>query len=230
MNGAAQDSSQPMRFAFSWPLLGLVLERPSYGYELLQRFQRIYGDTLTLRVNSTKRIYEALEELQDRGLIEQTTEPATPHATRRMPKTTYTATATGIAAYQDWLVGQVSTQRRDSSLFARHLSRLQAEQAIEVIDRYEQECLEATAKLPIAPPTTPEHARASETGEALIERLAQEDDRLALNARLTWCEYARRELQELQAQEAQEPADNGTERPHLRALGEDEEHSEASGG
>lgn len=35
-----------MRSPLNWALLGLVIQRPSYGYELVQRFERIYEDAL----------------------------------------------------------------------------------------------------------------------------------------------------------------------------------------
>ena len=36
----------PMRSPVNWALLGLIIERPSYAYNLAQRFERRYGDTL----------------------------------------------------------------------------------------------------------------------------------------------------------------------------------------
>ena len=35
-----------MQSPVNWALLGLVIERPSYAYELAKRFERTYGSVL----------------------------------------------------------------------------------------------------------------------------------------------------------------------------------------
>ena len=58
-----------MRSPINWALLGLVIQRPSYGYELVQRFERTYEDALEL--SSPSQVYTALDALSaqvaDRG-------------------------------------------------------------------------------------------------------------------------------------------------------------------
>ncbi len=180
-----------MRSPFGWALLGLLIERPSYGYELLQRFQRVYGDMLAL--SGVSRIYEALEELQGHSLIEEF-EPGTPEATlSRQPKPHYRATEKGIAGYQDWLVAQIGEERRRQWLFARQLGMLEPEAALEVIDHSETENLEAATKTTESQGEQP----APEGTSGLAKRLADEEERLALGVRLSWTEYARRELRAL---------------------------------
>ena len=48
-----------------WALIGLVIERPSYGYELLKRFEREYGQMLPL--SSESHVYRALTSCRSRG-------------------------------------------------------------------------------------------------------------------------------------------------------------------
>src|ERR1700731_3478506 len=55
-----------MQSHVNWALLGLVIERPSYAYELAQRFERTYDGSLAL--SSVSHVYTALRALQDRGL------------------------------------------------------------------------------------------------------------------------------------------------------------------
>src|SRR5271168_3961392 len=83
------NSTVPMRSPVNWALLGLVIERPSYGYELVKRFQREYEDVLPL--SSESHVYTALKALERRGLIEET--PG--KGGGRQPKPCYHATATG---------------------------------------------------------------------------------------------------------------------------------------
>ena len=58
-----------IRSPVSWALLGLVIERPDYGYGLVKRFQREYSDVLTIK--SDWHVYRALDGLRARSLIEQ---------------------------------------------------------------------------------------------------------------------------------------------------------------
>ena len=53
--------SQPPQSQVQWGLLALVIERPSYGYELATRFERAYGGAL--RLSSTSYAYTALQAL-----------------------------------------------------------------------------------------------------------------------------------------------------------------------
>lgn len=182
-----------------WALLGLVIERPSYGYELLQRFQRIYGDLLAL--TSVARIYNALESLSGGGLIEETPESVREAALTRQPKHHYRATGEGVRAYEEWLVARASEERRRSSLFARQLAMLEPEDALEVIERYEFESLEARGEVAQATDEEPPADGAS----GFAKRLAQEDERLVLGVRLSWIEYARTELKALIEERAEEP-------------------------
>lgn len=178
-----------MRSPVNWAVLGLVIERPSYGYEILQRFERNYGDLLKL--SSPSQIYTALDSLVDRGMSETTSEPS-PGGASRQPKLHYRATEQGVLRYQEHLMGQAEEDRRRSSLFARELAALAPEAALAVLDRYEQLCLsQATKARPGEGGVEPAAPDASTT---LADRLAAEEERLATEAKLPWVDYARREL------------------------------------
>src|ERR1700684_4706111 len=95
----------PMHSQVNWALLGLVIERPSYAYELARRFERTYRDVLSL--SSKSHVYTALGALQDRALIEEV--PST--RTGRQPRPRYRATARGVQGYAEWIVSQVEEGR-----------------------------------------------------------------------------------------------------------------------
>lgn len=173
-----------MRSPVSWALLGLVIERPSYGYELMQRFERTYGDVLEL--SSPSQIYVALDTLGQKGLIEEL--PAAGHiGVVRQPKPHYRATAAGLHDYQEWLIAQMRGERRRSRLFARQLAGLGPQAALATLDRYEQACLLEARE-------TPAGAEEPAPDAGLAARLVGEEERLAVGARLAWIEYARREF------------------------------------
>ncbi len=176
-----------MRSPVNWAVLGLTIERPSYGYEILQRFERNYGELL--RLSSPSQIYTALDSLIERKLIEGTTEsPA--GAVSRQPRLHYRATEDGVRRYQEHLIGQAEEGRRRASLFTRELAALAPDAALAVLEHYEQICLTQAA----SPRSVPSAPTASEPSTSLADRLAAEEDRLALEAKLPWIEYARREL------------------------------------
>lgn len=178
-----------MRSPVGWALLGLVIQRPSYGYELVQRFERTYGDALEL--SSPSQIYSSLDGLKRRQLIEEMrVESHEEDGVVRQPKPHYRATPEGIAGYQEWLISQMQEERRRSRLFARELAVLDPDNALAVIERCEQEFLREASKMP---------ARAQDDGNAIdgggvAAKLLLEEDRLAVGARLSFIEYARREM------------------------------------
>ena len=187
-----------MRSPVSWALLGLVIQRPSYGYELVQRFERTYGDALEL--SSPSQVYTALDTLARKSLIEEIRAGGAPDGVVRQPKPHYRATAEGERDFQDWLVAQLHDERRRSRLFAHQLAVLPARDALVVVGSYEQECLKQASRTPMT--ATDDHS-AEGIGQ-LAARLVGEEERLALDARLSWIEYARRELTALATAGARE--------------------------
>ncbi len=178
-----------MRSLVNWALLGLVIDRPSYAYELAQRFDRQYADALSL--SSVSHVYTALSTLENRSLIEELEGTRT----GRQPKPHYRATARGIAEYRDWLVAQITEERQRQRLLVLQLGTLtrNPQAALEILARYEQSCLELAGKLPLGAPVEPDSAA------ELTGRLIAEEGRLAIGAKLAWVQYARQEFKALAA-------------------------------
>jgi DNA-binding PadR family transcriptional regulator len=181
-----------MRSVVNWTVLGLVIDRPSYGYELAQRFERVYEDVLP--ISSVSHVYTALDMLEAKGLIEETPGKGAPRARsgrRRQPKVHYRETSAGVRYYEEWLLAQTRDSQRRSQLFVRQLAVYDPDGALRVLERYEQECLREAARLSVDP------GGGSPGEPLLVARLAHEESRLAVEARLAWIEYARRELKAL---------------------------------
>jgi DNA-binding PadR family transcriptional regulator len=182
-----------MQSSVNWSLLALVIERPSYAYELAQRFERTYGAVLTL--SSVSHVYTALATLKTRSLIEEI--PGT--RVGGQPKPRYRATSKGSEDYVGWLVGQAAEDSRRQGLFVRQLSTFarNPRAALEILARYEQACLAQAGATRITSTD-----RAVDRSLELADRLVDEERRLALGARLAWVQYARSELNALSAARA----------------------------
>lgn len=178
----------PMTSPVNWALLGLIIERESYAYELAQRFRSLYRNVISL--SSTSHIYTALGVLQERSLIEQV--PGTRRG--RQPKPSYRATAFGVENYGGWLVGYVHEDRRRQVMFVLGLSALAGSPraVLEILERYEQAWLEhedasdlvAFAGVPDGP------------GAQLVDRILGKENDLTIAAKRAWLEHARRALED----------------------------------
>ena len=172
----------------NWALLGLLLARAGYGYQLVRRFEEAYGDVLTL--GSESHIYTALNELSRRGLIEELAErPGARTGTNRQPKIRYHATPAGTEAYRKRMFEQAGADRRQSQLFVRQLAAMEHEPqvALEILQRYEQACLTEARRQPAS-------------SERLLDRLLAVESRLAMESKLPWVEYARDQFRALRSE------------------------------
>jgi DNA-binding PadR family transcriptional regulator len=187
----------------SWTLLGLIVERPSYRYELSQRFERLYGDVRPLR--SESHIYAALKALKTKGLVEEIPRPresapgtgadaGTSVGGGHQSRLYYRATAEGVRAYQEWLVDQIREDRRHSELLVRQLAVFAREPqvALEMLERYELVLLQQARS---GRSVSAASGRGEDAIGQLIAQLVDEDRRLAGEAKLAWIHTARSKLQ-----------------------------------
>jgi DNA-binding PadR family transcriptional regulator len=179
-----------MRSPVNWTVLGLVIERPSYGWELWTRFERLYGDVLPIGGESN--VYAALDALRVRGFIEEVGVPRRRVPTaRRQPKPHYRATADGLEDYAAWVIAQAREHNRRSLMFARQLGALaqQPQAALGILERYEQACLDDKGARVPAPSQFP-----ARVVPGLGDRLASAYGRNVMAATFGWIDYARREF------------------------------------
>ena len=178
-----------MKAGTKYAVLGLLLERPSYGYEVLVRFRRAF-DAGQWAI-SPQGLYASLDRLEREGLIEPISEDGA-GLHRRQPRTPYRVTATGARALRQFL----ETPMGPDPTRAEFLVRLQCavskdrEALLRLLDGYERACLDELGRLATEPS---EHDGQVQLG-TLVERLALEDRRLGLQARLTWIDFARQQV------------------------------------
>jgi DNA-binding PadR family transcriptional regulator len=193
--------SAALRSQVACAVLGLVIEKPSHGYEIGQRFDGRFGAFLSAGRSS---IYAALGTLMDAGLIEKMSGRSTT-GVRRGAKAgaPYRATARGARAYRAWLAERVRTDPQRVEMLGRMtLAGVHSiEAAVDFIASYEQECVREAQEL--ARPTrspTPESSGVA----GVVERLLIEERRRMIDAQLAWITYARAELRAVQPRLAED--------------------------
>ncbi|MDO8186098.1 PadR family transcriptional regulator [Conexibacter sp. JD483] len=131
-----------MRSTVDLVVLGLLLEHPSYGYELCKRYERRFDQLARV---SRSHVYSALNSLQRDGLIE----PLPADDSGRQPKVRYRPTAAGAALFRD----EVSEQLDETVRRSRLLGQLAAigvgrrDEVLELVDGHEHAVAAALAAL-----------------------------------------------------------------------------------
>lgn len=183
MSGTAgrKTNSRTMTSPVNWAILGLVIERPSYGWELYTRYQRTYADVQP--ISEASHVYSALDALANRGLVE--TAPSL--GVSRQPKPNYRATELGIRSYENWLVGQIDVEDRRQEMWVRQLAIFVNDPptALNVLGRYRRQCLKLASRKDSRPVASVIDSR----GE-LIDGLVAERRRIANGGMLSWLRFA----------------------------------------
>jgi len=182
--GVLTDGSvMAMRSPINWAVLGLLIGRPGYGYDLFHRFERTYGDALPL--TSASQVYGALKPLKQKALIEQLPREDGGAGELAQPKPRYRATVAGRCHYREWLIAQACEKRQSLELLALLVALLPPRDALVVVDRYERYLLSQPTGAPALP----------EDFSALARRLADHAKQLETGLALKWAIDARRELE-----------------------------------
>jgi PadR family transcriptional regulator AphA len=194
-------------------LLGLLLDRPAYPYELADRLEKRLGPTWA--VNSGQ-LYQTIKSMEKARLIERVEGSSTGRDDRHI----YAITNAGAAEFERWFgeVSSVRVPRRPLLVKVTLAGPQRLEAALAKIDAYELECLGCLKGL------AREHDEIPDDGwlvraDDLLLRLNLKADILQIEAELQWARYARELVSWLQsrdavwpsAQEPQDVADRGRE-------------------
>jgi DNA-binding PadR family transcriptional regulator len=126
-------------------VLGLLVQRRGYGYDLVQRFEEQVGPAWQLNAGA---IYVALDKLEQEGLVRPLSGEGAPQTRRRTtrgaPRVIYEPTPEGVERFEDWMATRSSRSPLREELHLklalsqpRNLPRL-----IELTYEQEQACLE----------------------------------------------------------------------------------------
>jgi DNA-binding PadR family transcriptional regulator len=164
-------------------LLALLIERPTYTYELSKRFDQRFGDLFGI---GQARVYQLVTEMLGEELIEIMGQSG--GRSSRQPKPHYRATKVGARLHREWLASTFQDDPLRTELLLRLLSTgtNDARSMLMVVDSYERMCLDemvtsGTQESPIRP-------------RGLREVLIAEQERLLRDARLKWAAFARKQI------------------------------------
>jgi DNA-binding PadR family transcriptional regulator len=185
-----------LRSQVACAVLGLVIEKPSHGYEIGQRFEHRFGGFLSVGRSS---IYAALGTLMEAALIEKMAARSTTGVSRGAKAgACYRATGRGARAYRGWLAERLRNDPQRVEMLGRMtLAGVHSvEAALDFIARYERECIREAQEL--ARPAGGAQSRQDGVSD-LVERLLIEERRRMIDAQLAWITYARAELRAVHA-------------------------------
>jgi DNA-binding PadR family transcriptional regulator len=173
-------------------VLGLVIERPGYGYQLAQRLDERFGSSGF----APSGVYSALDQLSRDDLVRSAGEMGAGPARRAAPRTIYEATEEGVDHFEAWMLDPSPAPPLRDELHMkialcrpRNLPRL-----IEMVAGQEQVCL---GRLQDLKRLTQEAPGASRDWSALMRLLAAEAEVAFWNSRIEWLQNARELLEQL---------------------------------
>jgi DNA-binding PadR family transcriptional regulator len=82
-------------------VLGLVIEQPGYGYQLVQRLEERFGSSAF----APSGVYSALDQLSRDSLVRAAGGLASGPARRAAPRMIYEATEKGVECFDAWMLG-----------------------------------------------------------------------------------------------------------------------------
>lgn len=173
-------------------VLGLVIERPGYGYQLAQRLDERFGSSGF----APSGVYSALDQLSRDELVRSAGELGPGPARRAAPRTIYEATEEGIDHFESWMLDPSPMPPLRDELHMkialcrpRNVPRL-----IEMIEGQELVCLGRLRDLRAG---TPEATESSRDWSRLMSLLATEAEIAFWHARIEWLQSARELLEQL---------------------------------
>ncbi len=173
-------------------VLGLVIERPGYGYQLAQRLDERFGSSGF----APSGVYSALDQLSRDELVRSAGELGAGPARRAAPRTIYEATEEGIDHFESWMLDPSPMPPLRDELHMkialcrpRNVPRL-----IEAIEGQELVCLGRLSDLKAS---TEEAGESSRDWSRLMSLLAAEAEIAFWNARIEWLQNARELLEQL---------------------------------
>ncbi len=172
-------------------VLGLVIERPGYGYQLAQRLDERFGSSGF----APSGVYSALDQLSRDDLVRSAGEFGAGPARRAAPRTIYEATEGGVEHFETWMLDpSPAPPLRDELHMKIALCRPRnVPRLIEVVTGQEVVCLGRLQDLKQRDAETV----SSRNWSSLMGTLATEAEVAFWNARIEWLQNARELLEQL---------------------------------
>jgi len=185
-------------------VLGLVIERPGYGYDLARRLQERFGSSGFAPTG----VYSALDQLTSEALVRSAGRRDNGANERAAPRTIYEATPKGIDRFEEWMLRSSSLAPVRDELYMKlalskphNLSRL-----IELAQAQEEDCLARLAHLK-RPATRPRGGPTAWPEVAVL--LVRDAEVRQLQARVEWLQKARSIMSRLNGVSERDAAPGG---------------------
>jgi DNA-binding PadR family transcriptional regulator len=174
-------------------VLGLVIERPGYGYQLAQRLEERFGSSGF----APSGVYSALDQLSRDDFIRSAGEMGAGPARRAAPRMIYEATDLGIEHFEAWMLGSSPTpplrdeiQIKIALCRPRNLPRL-----IDMVYGQELACMGRLRDLKRN--SREQAAPESREWPRLMRVLARDAEMAMWKARIEWLQTARELLEQM---------------------------------
>jgi DNA-binding PadR family transcriptional regulator len=187
-------------------LLGLLLDRPAYPYQLADRMEQRLGPAWKVRSGP---LYQAVKGLERDGLIERVENVPTVRGDRHV----YSITERGVGEFERWFEQTADTVRLSRPLLVKitfagpdRLAR-----AMSKVDEYERDCAERLTATAAICETLPATDGGLLRADHLLLRLNLSSDIYALEGELRWARDARELLTLLSEERAVWPNGSGAD-------------------
>jgi DNA-binding PadR family transcriptional regulator len=172
-------------------VLGLVIERPGYGYDLARRL----GERFASYGFAPTGVYSALDQLSSEAFV-RAVGTRGDVGERAAPRTVYEATPAGVEAFERWMLSPSSlSPMRDELYMKLALSRPHdLPRLVELVRSQEEECLARLEQLaaPVAAAGARSRARGTSLAWSDVAALLVRDAEVKrLQARVEWLQKAR---------------------------------------
>jgi DNA-binding PadR family transcriptional regulator len=179
-------------------VLGLVIERPSYGYQLAQRLEERFGASGF----APSGVYSALDQLTRDELVRSAGELGAGPARRAAPRMIYEATPQGVDHFESWMLASAATPplRDDLHMKIALCQPRNVPRLIEMVHGQELACLGRLRDLSLL--AEEDRAGAGREWSRLMKVLARDAEVAFWNARIEWLQNARELLEQLSEEAA----------------------------
>jgi DNA-binding PadR family transcriptional regulator len=175
-----------------YAVLGLVIERPGYGYQLAQRLEERFGASGF----APSGVYSALDQLSRDELVRSAGELGAGPRKRAAPRTIYEATEEGVEHFEAWMLEASPTPPlRDELHMKIALCRPNdVPRLIEVVHGQELGCMGRLSDLKRRAEEDPADPQ---EWSSLMRTLARDAEVAVWNARIEWLQSACELLEQL---------------------------------
>lgn len=169
-------------------VLGCVIERPGYGYDLGKRIAARMGPGWQFNPSG---VYGSLDRLENKALVRHEFREALPRSPRNRDRVVYHATDDGVVAFERWLGSEVRKEPVRMDVLARiAVSRPEhAPLLLVALEGYERECLDMVAG------TTAHDSLDVRPWDRMIAEGVRDSVLQHLRAELAWARTMRRRIE-----------------------------------